>query len=231
MVGNGTQREIRVEDKLPLTQTIHPPKLPKRLPRGNLQRLENQGEYTEFEIMGCDFTAQSANDVLFEQIHIHRAIFTQVHLTKLRFTDVCAEVCDFSSTNWENPRLRRVEFIGCRLLGVQWLEAQCDDVLFKDCILEGAVLVNTIYNAVHFEKCNLRSAILEESNLSGVVFSNCDLTNASLRASTLYKTDLRGSILNGVQANPQDLRGAIIEPAQAIQVVGLLGVKVQDYDG
>jgi uncharacterized protein YjbI with pentapeptide repeats len=146
------------EVKLSLTQTIHPPNLPKRLSRGDLLKLENWGEYTA-------------------------------------------------------------------------LEAQCDDVIFKDCNLEGAVLVKTTCNAVRFEECNLRSAILEESNLSGVVFSHCDLTNASLRASTLIKTGLRSSSLNGVQANPQDLSGAIIEPTQAIQVVGLLGVTVQDSDG
>jgi uncharacterized protein YjbI with pentapeptide repeats len=219
------------EVKLSLTQTIHPPNLPKRLSRGDLQKLENWGEYTTLEIAGSGFTSQTATEVLFEQIHFHRAIFTQTHLIRLRFTDVRVDVCDFSGAHWETPRFRRVEFFGCRLLGVQWLEAQCDDVFFKDCNLEGAVLVKTTCNAVRFEECNLRSAILEESNLSGVVFSHCDLTNASLRASTLIKTGLRSSSLNGVQANPQDLSGAIIEPTQAIQVVGLLGVTVQDSDG
>ena len=81
-----------------------------------------------------------------------------------------------------------------------------------------------------FEKCNLRGAFLEESDLSGVVFSGCDLANTSLRASTLHDADFRSSLLNGLQANPKDLRGAIIEPVQAIQIVGLLGVTVKEVD-
>jgi uncharacterized protein YjbI with pentapeptide repeats len=213
------------------TYIIKSPKLPKPLPPKNLANLTDHAEIAACSISSCDLTGQTAIDVFFEQVHLRHVSFTQTRLNKLRVTDLCAEVCEFSGSNWENPRLRRVEFIGCRLLGVQWLEVQCDDVFFKDCILEGAVLVKTTCNAVRFEKCNLRGVILDESNLSGVVFSHCDLTNASFRASTLNKTDLCGSILNGVQANPQDLRGAIIDAAQAIQVVGLLGLTVQDSDG
>jgi hypothetical protein len=33
---------------------------------------------------------------------------------------------------------------------------------------------------------------------------------------------------NGVQVNVKDLHGAIIEPAQAIQVVSLLGVTIRE---
>jgi uncharacterized protein YjbI with pentapeptide repeats len=206
--------------------TIHPPKLPKPLPAGSLEQLVDHVECTECGITGGDFTAQIASDVIFEQAQLRRVHFMQTRLNRLRLSDVRIEACDFSGATWEKPRLRRSEFIGCRLMGVQWIEAQLDDVVFKDCTLEGAVLVNATCKAVRFEKCILRGAFLEESDLSGVVFAQCDLTNASLRESTMQEADLRGSILNGVQANAKDLRGAIIEPGQAIQVVGLLGVTV-----
>jgi uncharacterized protein YjbI with pentapeptide repeats len=217
---------------MPVNQPLHikVPRLPKPLPSGKLESLTDHAEITICSLSGCDLAAQSAKDVLFEQIHIRRCIFTQTQLTLARFIDAYVEVSDFSGAYLVTPRFRRVEFSGCRLSGAQLLEAQIDDVLFLDCIFEGTVLGKVTCKAVRFEKCNIRGAFFEESDLSNVVFSHCDLTNTSLRASTLHSADLRGSILNGVQANPQDLRGAIIEPVQAIQIVGLLGVMVKEAD-
>jgi hypothetical protein len=43
----------------------------------------------------------------------------------------------------------------------------------------------------------------------------------------LEGADLRGSILDDLRINPQDLRGAIIEPGQAAQIARLLGIVVR----
>lgn len=98
-------------------QTIRLPKLPKPLIGGDLGKLTDRGEYTAVGLSYCNFTAQSARDILFEQVQLHRVNFTQTNLNILRFFDVRADVCDFSGASWEKPRLRRVELIGCRLLG------------------------------------------------------------------------------------------------------------------
>ena len=211
-------------------QIIHPPILPKPLISEKLTQMENRGEYNALGIYDCDFTGQTASEVLFEYVHFRRVIFTQTNLNKLRLVDTRAEVCDFSGATWEKPRLRRVEFIGCRLLGMQLLEAQLEDVLFRDCKLEDVLFASAMCKAVRFEKCMLRGAMLEESDLTGVVFQECDLTSISFLDSNLNEVDLRGSVLNGLQANPKDMRGAIIDPAQAIQVVSLFGVRVMELE-
>jgi uncharacterized protein YjbI with pentapeptide repeats len=64
--------------------------------------------------------------------------------------------------------------------------------------------------------------------LEGTIFKGCDLTNADLRNANLQKADLRGSTLDELQVSPKDMQGAIISPAQAIQVVSLLGVSVME---
>jgi uncharacterized protein YjbI with pentapeptide repeats len=66
--------------------------------------------------------------------------------------------------------------------------------------------------------------------LAGVVFRNCDLTNADLRNTTLRGTDLRGSTLTGMQVGAKELRGAIIDPTQAVHLARLLGVTVRALD-
>ena len=63
-----------------------------------------------------------------------------------------------------------------------------------------------------------------------MVFRQCDLSQADFRGATLKGADLRGSLLEGLLVGPHDLRGVIVEPAQAVRIAGLLGLIVQDMD-
>jgi uncharacterized protein YjbI with pentapeptide repeats len=213
---------------MPVAPHIHPPELPKSLPPSNLPRLENRSEFAVMKFSGCDFSQQEAGDIFFEQIYFRHVIFTQTHLVNIRIMDTRIELSDFSGARWEKLRLRRVEFEECRFLGMQMVEAQLDDVVFTDCILERTFFNSIVCKAVRFENCILRDASLEESDLTGVLFRKCDLSQASVRGSIMVDVDFRTSVINGMQANPKDMRGVIIEPAQAIQMVSLMGVRVFD---
>ena len=73
----------------------------------------------------------------------------------------------------------------------------------------------------------LRGALFEGADLRVVTFTRCDLTNADLQGANLRGADLRGSLLDGLRVGPKDMQGAIIDPSQAIQVAGLLGLTVK----
>jgi uncharacterized protein YjbI with pentapeptide repeats len=216
--------------KSALKSGLQPPQLPKPLPAGSLPTLDDHAETSAVSLSGCDFTAQSAEDLLFEQVSFQRAVFQQTRLARLRWFDVRASGSDFSAAAWDGARLRRAEFSGCRLLGIQLLEAHLEQVLFKDCNLEGAVFASAVFKFARFEACNLRGAIFEQADLSGVVFRRCDLTQADLSGAKLPGTDLRGSQLNGLRVAPADIRGAIIEASQAVQVAALLGVVIEELE-
>jgi uncharacterized protein YjbI with pentapeptide repeats len=210
---------------------VQPPQLPKSLPSIAVERLADHQEVAAGRLSGSDFTDQTARDIVFEQVQVRRAAFTRTHLTNVRLTDVYMEVVELSGAVWEQARIRRVAFGGCRLLGIQLVKAQLEDVLFQECNLEGAVLAAATCRAVRFERCNLRGAALEEADLTGAVFAGCDLTNADLRDATLRNADLRGATLDGLRITVKALQGAIIAPGQAAQIVGLLGVTVREDEG
>lgn len=216
----------------PTTQRgVQPPQFLKALPAVAVERLADHLEVAACRLSGGDFTDQTARDIVFEQVQVRRTAFTRSHLTNVRLADVRMDVAELSGAVWQQARGRRVAFVGCRLLGIQLVAAQLEDVLFQDCNLEGAVLAAAICRAVRFERCNLRGAALEGADLTGAVFAGCDLTNADLRDATLRGADVRGSTLDGLRITVKALQGAIIAPSQAVQVVGLLGVTVRDVDG
>ena len=207
---------------------LQPPNLPAKLGAISLTALANYDEYAENKISSAILADISAKNVLFEECLFRRVTLTSAKLPKLHLRDVRLEGCDLSAASLEKARLRRGEFSNCRLIGVQMLSAEMDDVLFKECNLEGAVFVGVQGKHIRFEDCQLKNATFESADLEKITFTRCDLSHADFRNVKFKAADLRSSIIDGIVIDPKSAVGLIISPMQAIQVVTLLGVVVQD---
>ncbi|MDX9990838.1 MAG: pentapeptide repeat-containing protein [Anaerolineales bacterium] len=212
-----------------LTQkNVQPPQFPKHMPSGLLAALEDDGEYSTLALSGCNLANSKASYLLFEQILFRRVTLGPSQHTKPRFVDCQLEASDLSGIDWEKARFRRVEFLGCRLMGAQLLDAEFEDVTFKDCNLESAVFSSAKFSAACFENCLLPDVSFESTDLCGVVFDNCDLAQADLRQARLNGTDFRSSRLGGIQVGAQELKGAIVDSTQAVQIASLIGLVVRE---
>ncbi len=217
-----------------MTMTAHygiqAPHLPKDMERTQLDTITEQSEITQVLLANCDFTDMlgvNKPGVLFEQVHCWHNVFLQARLQGMRLFDCLLERCDFSAVDWDKARLRRVEFLGCRLLGTNLSEAALEDVAFNGCTADGAFFSLAVFKRARFERCRLHGAAFEGTDLSGVVFHECDLAHADLRGAKLAGADFSTSKIDGISVGATDLQGAIIGPHQAVQIVGLLGVTIK----
>ncbi len=217
-----------------MTMTAHygiqAPHLPKDMERTQMDSITEQSEVTQILLANCDFSDMLGTNkpgVLFEQVHCWHGVFLQARLPGMRLFDCLLERCDFSAVDWEKARLRRVEFLGCRLLGTNLSGAVFDDVAFNGCTADGAYFGQVVFKRARFERCRLHGATFEGADLSGVVFHECDLAHADLRGAKLVDTDFSTSKIDGISVGANDLQGAMIGPHQAVQIVGLLGVTIK----
>ena len=211
---------------------IQPPQLPSLSQAGELPggKLMAGAAYTQLALSNCDLTGQSAESLLFEQMTFRRVNLSQTHLNGVRLVDARFDACNLAGLEAEKGYLRRIEFNGCQLLGAKWLESTFTDVWWIDCRIDLALFWSSSFKAVRFERCSLSQASFEGADLSGVVFRDCDLSQADLRSAPLDGTDFRGSLMTDMQLDSRKLRGAIIDPAQAVAFVGLLGVVVKERE-
>jgi len=209
---------------------IEPPQLGRHLPVRVVSTLDDHVEYSSVTIARADLTGQTAHEVRFEEAHIRRSVLNRTRLHGVQVLDARFQATDLSGAEWERARFRRVEFIGCRLSGIMLLEADLEDVKFIDCNLEGAQFASTKFRRARFDRCISRGVSFDHADLAGVVFAGSDLTSSDFREAVLQRADLRGSNLSRVQVRPKELRGAIIDRAQAVQVAILLGVIVAEED-
>ena len=79
-----------------------------------------------------------------------------------------------------------------------------------------------------FSHCNFRNGSLNDSKLMPAAFDTCELLEADFSHTSLKGIDLRNSRIAGIQLNIADLKGAIVSSLQAIDLLPLLGVKIED---
>jgi uncharacterized protein YjbI with pentapeptide repeats len=206
---------------------IAPPRLPKRATTMPLTAIDDQATYENLLIADCALDDQQAEYVIFEGTLFRQVTAQRARLPLLQLRDVRFEACDLTGVEWEHASLARVEFLGCRLIGLHASEGRCEDLLVKGSNLNLAQLWGTLFKRARFESCNLSEASFQGADLSGATFDKCDLRGASFSDAKLVGADLRGSNIDGVRAGVKELQGAIVDPEQAIHIARLLGVEVR----
>ena len=121
----------------------------------------------------------------------------------------------------------RVTLRGCKLMGVGMTHSLLRDVSFLGCNLRYAAMGGSRLKAVLFDGCSLQESDCSEWRWKDTAFSDCDLRKAQLLHTSLNGMDLRSCELDSFRLAPQDLKGAIVTPEQAMMLAGFLGVVIR----
>lgn len=210
-------------------KAIKPPDIPDDLSSDGLPGgvLRDRERYEEIELSQADLSGQKADYVSFEA-----ALFSHVRMMGGNFSglgllDVRLEECDLANAGLYKANLQRVEIVASRLVGVKASEAEFQDVVFKGCKAGFALFRQAVFKSAQFEECDLSDTDFMGADLSGVVFSGCNLSRCDMSGAKLAGADFRGSNLDSLKVGIEDLRGAIVDPTQAVEFVRLLGVVVK----
>ncbi len=192
-----------------------------------LDRLTDEARFENATIERACLRGASARDAVFDTCSVARSEMDETRLPGLRMLDVRMEKCGGVNADWRSSHLRRVEFLQCRLTGLSMEGADCRETSFMECRADFARFGGARLKNVHFEKCLLADADFSEANLENVVFLECDLRNLDLGRARLISVDLRGSALNGISIQADQLRGLTIDALQAPALVRMLGARVE----
>jgi uncharacterized protein YjbI with pentapeptide repeats len=167
-----------------------------------------------------------------ESLVVWNSIFDNVSLAsskigKLRLRDVRLVNCDLSNAILHGFDATRIEFINCRMTGMRAIECHWEDTLVENCDLRYVQLSESHIRSSEFKSCNLSEADLQGVNFEGAIFSNAILRQADLSRAKLQGIDLRGAEIEGFIVRPEDLRGAIFNVGQAIDLTRLLGIVIK----
>ena len=190
----------------------------------NLEKINNiedeikDDEKIEYKIIECQNVDNLENyDVEFRVVKFIKCNILSSKLEKFYFIDVIFQRSSFS----------RCEFINCKLSGTDFTETIQNNVVYKDTNAQYANFSLSRYNNVLFENTILRNAYFEEDILKNVFFDKADLMQAQIFKTSLKDIDLSNSFIDGITISLEDIKGAIINEYQAINLIELIGVKIK----
>ena len=169
-----------------------------------------------------------------EDLELKGCVFQNCRILGSKLSNISAwdcsfRSCDFSNCAMEEGYFQRCEFLGCKLIGANAYGTVLKDVYLEDCNCKMWNLSSATVKTVAFNRCDCSAALFRqwtrkekelsfhESRLSG-----CNFFGTSLNGVDLSTASIDGLILEGVE-----LKGAVIADHQAIDLVGLLGVKIK----
>ncbi|MEH2362839.1 pentapeptide repeat-containing protein [Nostoc sp.] len=201
-------------------RAIDPPNLPlyetmnKGIPDNQLYELES---YQNVHLSNCQIEGTKGVD--FQYAYFDNVKSINTYFKKLTLQDVRIAKSDFANTEWEEGSLNRVEFINCRLLGFQAIKSRFKNVIFKGCQGQLSQFNSSKFEYAIFDNCILEDSTFIESSLINVKFINCQMNNVILTDAKFKNTDFRGSNIEGLQININQLQGAVLDVFQAAYIL------------
>ncbi len=208
-----------------------PPDLPDRLQStANPEELSGGGEFVAIEEKRLQDLERA--DLKIGTFRIEGSLLERVQLAGGQFgsvmwKDVRLVGCDLANIRAHRIVLLRGELIDCRLTGFRAAALDWQDVLIRNGDARYAQLQGGKFRTCEFDGCNWQEADLQEADLTGSIFRSCNLVGADFHRTKLQNADFRTSEVEGMLVGMNDLRGAIVDPAQAMVFARVLGLQIK----
>ncbi len=182
-------------------------------------------EQYNFENEGC-------NNIELWDLKIEYGKFNHIcmqkgKLEKVTFKDVIFESCDFSNTEFIESTFIRCEFRNCKISGCNLSENRLYNVSFIETNASYINLSIASIENILFQDTNLRNSYFQETKMKNIYFENVDLCRTQFFKTSLKNIDLSSCKIEEIVISIEDIKGAIIDQLQAIDLLYLIGVKVK----
>lgn len=170
-----------------------------------------------------DCSYRSITNCTFNHVQFNTCKLKACHLTDVRF-----ENCDLSNISFAESSFFRVEFVACKLVGTNFSETVLNHLSMQDCNARYINLSMSKINQARFSACDLRNSDINDCKLASIAFDNCELIEAEFSHTPLRGIDLSDCHIEGIHVNLPDIKGAIVNTTQAMDLTSLLGLVIKD---
>jgi len=143
---------------------------------------------------------------------------------KCFFTDIVFENCDLSNSYFTDCNFTRCSFINCKLVGSNIIETILCDITLKNSNCSYINFSEVVFRAVLLKENNLSNSIINSCKIETIKFDNCIFINSQIHHTNLKGVDFSTSDITGIGISPQELKGAIVNSVQALDLSKLLGI-------
>ncbi|MFF2654523.1 pentapeptide repeat-containing protein [Streptomyces sp. NPDC058045] len=184
------------------------------------------GDYDGLELSDADLTGQDGGGARLMDCLLRGCALDETRLARARVLDSRLDAPRGVGTDLSGATLRDVELVDARLGGTQLHGAELERVVIRGGKIDYLNLRGARLRDVVFEGCVLVEPDFGGARLERVEFPDCTLREADLSAATLSEVDLRHTASLGIAAGLDRLSGAVISPAQLLDLAPALAAQL-----
>jgi uncharacterized protein YjbI with pentapeptide repeats len=185
------------------------------------------GAIFERQLNSVDARGMNARELRIEASSLERVNLADSSFNTITIKDARLTNCDIANLSTRGLTLLRVELIDCRMTGLSGGDVDAQDVLIRDGDQRYSQMRSSRFRNTEFDNCNFEEGDFQGTDFTGAIFRRCNLRNVEMGKARLPDADLRGSIVEGMHIAVEGLRGAVVDPAQAMTFALLLGIRIE----
>lgn len=192
-----------------------------------------RADIDECDVNGFHFFDEIVDGLNVSDMEISYCVFVNCKFRNctfigVSFTNCIFKDCDLSFINLSQGSFIRTEIIESRITGINLAYSIINNVLFKCTPCRFTNFSEARFSCVEFVGCDMTSCSMDKCRIKQTTFTQCDLTGTNFTRTALGGIDFRGNRINGIIFMGGELDGAIVDTAQAVGLVRLMGLKVED---
>lgn len=167
----------------------------------------------EAEFSGC----------VFKNCKFFEATFFDCTFENCRFDN-----CDLASISIKHSSFQQVNFVDCKLTGIQWNEAAVPlDVHFKKCLLNYSGFVGVDLRKSDIVECQLKEVDFTEANLSRANCNYSDFAGARFVQTNLSYTDLTAATNYAIHPDGNILKKTKFSLPEALSLLDVYDIVIK----
>lgn len=194
--------------------------------------LQKQSIYGEV-ITNLDLSQQSLADLQFEECLFEKVNFTNANLNDCRFIDCTFRHCNLSVAVVKNSRFDTVEFIECKLVGINWYELDEKSLLGNSFIFDKCILTDSSFAGLTIRETKFCECKLTEVDFTGADCTNTDFSYADCSETIFHHTILTGcnfsyAINYNINIYSNTVKSAIFSSPDAVNLLISSGIMIEE---
>lgn len=189
----------------------------------------------ESPLLGVILSGETLEKDDLRQIEIHKArfekcVFAGCHFEKASFVDTVFEDCDLSGSIFRDAYFERCLFLRCKCVGTDMRETRIKHVTFSQTKLpfacfDRARVSDVLFDQVDFTEASVMEARISRFETIGSRFFKNNFFRTMLSSVDFSENEFVSPI---VSMPPEELKGAVLNPSQAADLIGLWGIIVKN---
>jgi len=188
-----------------------------------------EGSFNKQVVQSLEIIDSEFEDCEFNDCDFLSAIFEGCKFLNCSFTR-----CNLSLIKIPNSRFFEVEFVDCKLVGIDWTRAYWptyyidSELKFSRCILNDSSFFSLTLNELTLDGCKLHEVDFREGDFSNSSMLNSDFTNSLFMKTNLQNVDFTESYNFAINILENKISKAKFSRLDALSLLDSLNIELVD---